>query len=86
MYLLSIASLFQNIIDCFASLGQKLLNFLPLSPFVHLSKLVIANDVIMLLNYVIPFNFLITITEAWLIAISSYYIYMVVLKWVKVSS
>lgn len=63
----------------------SILQLLPESPFVVLDNLSQTEfyEWIQYLNWFIPINTFISILEAWLVAIGIYYIYQIVLRWVK---
>ena len=63
----------------------SILKLLPESPFVILDNLSQTEfyEWIQYLNWFIPINTFISILEAWLVAIGIYYIYQIVLRWVK---
>ncbi len=66
-----------------SGLVDKILKFLPTSPFVSfINKM---NDLPYLgyLNYFLPISQIIAIGEAWLVAVGLYYSYQIVLRWIK---
>jgi len=76
-------------LDIFNSIGKFLsqtlkwaLGFLPDSPFKLLSNSPIQS-LLPYINWFIPFDFMVSTLEAWLIAIAVYYIYSVILRWAK---
>lgn len=72
-----------DIRNLLVTLANALLNLLPTSPFqVFILKLA---DIPALgyLNYFIPVGEMIVVTEAWLAAIIVFYVYQLVLRWVK---
>lgn len=58
------------------------INLLPNSPFTALSNSPIQ-PYLAYINWFIPFDFIVSTLEAWLVAIAVYYVYSVVLRWVK---
>ena len=63
----------------------KVLSFLPDSPFLVLQNMSNSNmyQWIKWLNWFIPINTFVSIMEAWLVGIGLYYIYQIVLRWLK---
>lgn len=63
------------------------INLLPNSPFLSIAGNQAQSNVILkylgTLNWIIPFDVLINITFLWVSAIGIYYLYQVVLRWVK---
>lgn len=70
--------------DLFNSFGQALLKILPTSPFQGLisafSQIPFLNE----LNWVIPVGDFIKIGTLWLGAIGLFYMYQIVMRWLKV--
>ena len=56
---------------------------LPNTPFGNLDMSPIQS-ILPYINWVIPVDFIMTVTQAWLAAITVYYIYSAVMRWVKV--
>lgn len=57
-------------------------NLLPDSPFQALSNSVIS-EYLPLLNWIFPFGFVVSTLSLWVSAIAVYYLYSVILRWVK---
>jgi len=57
-------------------------SILPTSPFKLLDNSPIA-DLLPGLNYFVPVKEMLDITSAWLVTIGLYYIYQIVLRWIK---
>lgn len=81
-----VSMFFINIINLILAAIGKILNgvftLLPKSPFTYLSASTYA-DFISKINYIIPVYEVITILEAWLIAIGLFYVYSVYARWLK---
>ncbi len=63
-----------------------ILSLLPDSPFVILDKLDGSGEIAKILSYVnwfIPIYTFVGILEGWLVCIAIYYVYQVVLRWLK---
>lgn len=72
-----------NTIAQFLSQTMKwVVSFLPDSPFTLLSNSPVQ-PYLAYINWFIPFDFIVTTMEAWLAAIALYYLYSVILRWVK---
>lgn len=63
-----------------------IINIFPTSPFVILDELSTTEiyDWIQMLNWFIPISSFVAILEAWLSCVAVYYVYQVVLRWIKV--
>ena len=64
----------------------NVINLLPESPFLVLEDLSSSEfyQWLNFLNWFIPINTFVSIFEAWLVGIGIYYVYQVVLRWIKV--
>lgn len=76
-------ALLQGIIDGFALLFQGIVAILPTSPFKVLNSVVLDNKYLGWLAWIIPFPQIIGVLQAWVGVIIAYYIYMVILRWIK---
>lgn len=77
----SFLHLIQFIIDSFGKLCVFFVNLLPTSPFVSLTFDNIK--FIDTLNWVIPFNLMLSTISLWLVSIVGYYLVQIILRWVK---
>ena len=66
--------LLQGIIDGFVAVLHGIISVLPGSPFNGLSAIIC---------YIVPVPQIISVLEAWIIAVGTFYLYQVVLRWVK---
>jgi hypothetical protein len=58
-------------------------NLLPNSPFTSIDNSSVG-EYLSSLSWIIPFSQIIAIGEAWLTVIIAYYIYSVIMRWIKV--
>lgn len=63
--------------------GQTILNALPLSPFDSFIQGIGNIDYLGYLNWFIPVGTFIKILLAWVTAIGVFYIYSIIMRWVK---
>lgn len=73
--------------NLFNSISNSLIQVLPLSPFkgiVYNLESSEVQEILSYLNWFIPINEMINILSAWLAAITLYYLYVVILRWIKV--
>ena len=63
--------------------GSFLANFLPMSPFRRAIDLIGNIPYIEEINWFIPIDDMVLIGMWWLSAISVYYAYMIILRWIK---
>lgn len=68
--------------DFFYNTLQWVINLLPDSPFKLLDNTPIK-DYLGYINYFVPFDFIVTTFSLWLVAIATYYLIQVFLRWVK---
>lgn len=59
------------------------LQFLPTSPFVSFISAMESIPYLGWLNWFIPVGSIIVIGEAWLVSVGLFYLYSIVLRWVK---
>ena len=71
------------ITDNFQKIVDGIIKALPKSPIVFLSTNPSISKVLSCVNWFIPIYLWISVLETWLIAIATYYIYQVILRWVK---
>lgn len=62
---------------------NKLLDVLPKSPIFYLESNPEIRNILSYVNYFIPISTMISIAETWLITIAAYYVYQVILRWIK---
>lgn len=77
----SFLHLIQLIIDTFGKICVFFVNLLPTSPFVSITFDNIK--FIDTLNWVIPFNLMLSTISLWLVSIVGYYLVQIILRWVK---
>lgn len=77
-----IINLINALIRGLGAVLNLIFGLLPPSPFKLLDNTVIK-EYLPSLNYFIPISEIISIGELWLVSISTYYIYQVVLRWIK---
>lgn len=72
--------------NALVSFAISVVNLFPQSPFVILDELSnsIVYEWLQYLNWFIPVNTFVGIFEAWLVCVGLYYVYQIVLRWIKV--
>lgn len=73
----------QEIFDLFQGFVQRLLQVLPTSPFRSFIDSIPELPYLPELNWFFPVSECLTILTAWLLAIGIYYLWSVVMRWVK---
>lgn len=76
-------SFFTWLSDTVNSILTTVLNVLPDSPFVILSANETITRYLSYINWIIPLDFMVATTEAWLTAVLIYYVWSLVLRWAK---
>ena len=71
-----------TLIDIASAIADGLMWLLPISPFSTL-ELVFDNDLMGHINYFLPVQEAVNILVAWGVAIGIWYLYALVLRWVK---
>lgn len=59
------------------------LGLLPGSPFVKYIDLIAGNPYLNMLNYFVPIGTFVAIGQAWLLAVGGYYLYSIILRWIR---
>ena len=77
------AGVFQKVVDLLTSILNVLLSFLPDSPFDFSAVPSEFRQVVGYVNYFIPIRSMLNVLYLWLSAITIYYVYSAVLRWVK---
>lgn len=72
--------------DALVSFAISVINLLPESPFVFLEELSSSEfyQWLKFLNWFVPINTFVSILETWLVGVGLYYVYQIVLRWIKV--
>lgn len=79
--------MFSDLSDSLVSLALQVLSFLPQSPFRPFIETFNDSQIHLFLcyaNWVLPIGRMITILTVWLTAVASYYVYQIILRWIKV--
>ena len=66
--------------------GSWVMGLLPTSPFVAFIDAIGNSPWLSALNYFVPIGTFISIGEAWLVAIGVFYLYSIVLRWIRAIS
>lgn len=73
--------------DYLVGLLQKVLGvilmLLPDSPFAKFTSAMGSNDMLGYAAYFLPLEQIIAVSEAWLIAVTTFYVWSVLLRWVQ---
>lgn len=72
----------QNLINLLLALIGAILSFLPDSPF-NFDRASEFADIMGYINYFIPIGTFLKILAGWLTAIGAYYVYSLILRWIK---
>lgn len=60
-----------------------ILTLLPNSPFKAFTTMMHENEFLQYAAYFLPMQQIIAVSEAWLLAITTFYVWMIVLRWVQ---
>lgn len=72
--------------DALVSFAVSVVELFPTSPFVILDEMSKSEfyEWLRVMNWFIPVNTFVAILESWLSGIALYYVYQIVLRWIKV--
>lgn len=76
-------SLFNAIMEVLNTALNYIFSFLPKSPFSSMIKEMDSLTFLPYINYFIPIDKLLAMTALWLGAITVFYIYQIILRWIK---
>jgi hypothetical protein len=71
-----------GVIELIAKLGEAIIWLLPKSPFSAIQNL-FDGEWLGYVNYYIPIAEMVNFASAWLLAIGLWYLYAIILRWVK---
>lgn len=74
---------FTGIMDALKAMGMTAVRLLPPSPFLKFMNAMENQEWLRYLNWIVPISTFITIMEAWLVCVATYYMYQLVLRWAK---
>lgn len=76
-------SLINTIVSVIGTLIQFTINLLPNSPFASLMVSNISSEYLSHLAWVVPIESILTVFSSSLVAVTIFYIYQVLLRWIK---
>lgn len=78
--------MFDSLSDTLVSFAVSVIELFPESPFTILDDLSSSQvyDWLRMVNWFIPIGTFVSILEGWLTCVAFYYIYQIVLRWIKV--
>ncbi len=76
-------NLIQSIIDGFATVLLTIVTVLPSSPFEGLYNLSMDEQFLGYLSWLLPIAEMLALLQAWGISVGGFYLYMIVLRWIK---
>ena len=78
-----VSSIYEQFTDLAYNVLYKIINVLPDSPFIFISQTPEVYKVLQAVNWLLPFDFVISTFSAWLSAIAVYYMWSVLLRFFK---
>ncbi len=73
----------QALINGLGDMFVSIANVLPTSPFKSFNELTLDSELLSALAWIIPFPQIVSTLEAWTTAVGLFYVYMIILRWVK---
>ena len=70
--------------DTLSNIGDKIIGILPKSPFTFLEANPQVKEILEFLNWFIPIDTMVAMSEVWLTAIAIYYVVQAILRWAKI--
>lgn len=81
-----LTSFTQIIINILGALGSTVIMLLPLSPFLYFNAIMLDNQLLRFLAWIVPIPQIIILLQTWVSAVTVFYISKVILRWVKIVS
>ena len=78
-----LSSFFQLTIDGLVNLLSIILSVLPSSPFSGIYSLTLDSNLLSALAWIVPFPQILAVLQAWIAAVTVFYLYQIVLRWIK---
>ena len=78
-----VSSLWSQLGDLMNTALTYVLMCLPDSPFVMLAKDTTIYKYLQYINYFIPISFMIATLQSWVVAVGIFYLWQVLLRWIK---
>lgn len=78
--------MFDALSDALVDLAVSVIELFPASPFTVLDELSNSEvyEWLRMVNWFVPIGTFVSILEAWLTCVAVYYVYQIVLRWIKV--
>ena len=79
--------MFDSLTSSLVSLALSIINFFPESPIQPAIASLSSSSfgtVLGVVNYIVPIGTMLSIFSAWLTAVAAYYVYQIIMRWVKV--
>lgn len=78
--------MFDALSDTLVSFAVSVVELFPASPFTVLDELGNSEvyEWLRMVNWFVPVGTFVSILEAWLVCVAAYYVYQIVLRWIKV--
>nr|WP_325220002.1 hypothetical protein [uncultured Oscillibacter sp.] len=78
--------MFDALSDALVDLAVSIVELFPASPFTVLDELGNSEvyEWLRMVNWFVPIGTFVSILEAWLTCVAVYYVYQIVLRWIKV--
>jgi hypothetical protein len=71
-----------DFVNSIMNLGNPL-ELLPLSPFMKIEEITVGNEVLSAIAWLVPFDAIIGLLEAWIAVIAVWYLASKILRWMK---
>ena len=78
--------MFEALSDALVGFAVSVIELFPASPFTILDELSNSEvyEWLRMVNWFIPIGTFVSILEGWLVCVAAYYVYQIVLRWIKV--
>lgn len=78
-----VSNFFGQVGDLIDNIIVTILNLLPDSPFEFIAQTGYVYKYLQYINWIIPVSFFVSTLQVWLTAVAIYYVWQLVLRWIK---
>ncbi|MDO4495870.1 MAG: hypothetical protein Q4B62_08845 [Clostridiaceae bacterium] len=78
-----VSNFFGQVGDLLDNVLCNILNLLPDSPFEFLAQTGYIYKYLQYLNWIVPVSFFVSTLQVWLVAVAIYYVWQLILRWLK---
>lgn len=78
-----VETVFEGLTTLLGTIIGVIVSVLPPSPFTFIEATPVIREMLTYVNFFIPISFFVSVIQAWTVAVVSYYVWQVGLRWAK---